>query len=124
MSEGFLGYYAYAATVGLLVLGFFGMMMKRHLVKQLIGMNIMQTAVILFYIVVSSKWGATVPILEHGATEHAVEPSHFVNPLPHALMLTAIVVSVATTGVGLSLLLLIKKRFGSLEEPEVLERSQ
>jgi multicomponent Na+:H+ antiporter subunit C len=123
MNEGFLGYYAYAATVGLLVLGFFGMIMKRHLVKQLIGMNIMQTAVILFYIVVSSKWGATVPILEHGA-EHAAEPSHFVNPLPHALMLTAIVVSVATTGVALSLLILIKKRFGSLEEPEVLERSQ
>jgi multicomponent Na+:H+ antiporter subunit C len=86
-------------------------------------MNIMQTAVILFYIIVSSKWGATVPILEHGG-EHAVEPSHFVNPLPHALMLTAIVVSVATTGVALSLLVLIKKRFGSLEEPEVLERSQ
>ena len=123
MNGGFLGYYAYAATVGLLVLGFFGMIMKRHLVKQLIGMNIMQTAVILFYIVVSTKWGATVPILEHGA-EHAVEPSHFVNPLPHALMLTAIVVSVATTGVALSLLVLIKKRFGSLEEPEVLERSQ
>lgn len=124
MSDGFLGYYAFAATAGLLVLGFFGMILKRNLVKQLIGMNIMQTAIILFYIVVSTKWGATVPILEHGAGHAAPEPSHFVNPLPHALMLTAIVVSVATTGVALSLLILIKKRFGSLEEPEVLERRQ
>ncbi|MBU1700226.1 MAG: cation:proton antiporter subunit C [Candidatus Eisenbacteria bacterium] len=125
MSEAFLGYYAYAATVLLLLLGLFGMLMKRNLVKKLIAMNILQTAVILFYIIISTKWGSTIPILEHAAhgQEHAINPEHFANPLPHALMLTAIVVSVATTGVSLALLILIKRRFGTLEENEILERS-
>jgi len=121
MSE-FTGYYAYVAAVAILIVGISGMLMRRNLVKQLIGMNIMQTAVVLFYIVLSAKHGATVPILEHG--EAHPNPDHFVNPLPHALMLTAIVVSVATMGVALSLLIQIKKRFGSLEEDDVLKRSR
>jgi multicomponent Na+:H+ antiporter subunit C len=120
--EGFLGYYAYVAVLCLLLLGLYGMLFKRNLVKKLIGMNILQTAVILFYIVLSNKWGATVPILEEGM-RHEPDPTRYMNPLPHALMLTAIVVSVATTGVSLALLIRIRQRFGSLEEPEILEKA-
>ncbi|MBD3334003.1 MAG: NADH-quinone oxidoreductase subunit J [Candidatus Eisenbacteria bacterium] len=125
MKEAFLGYYAYVATVILFLLGIYGMTFKRNLVKKLIGMNIMQTAVILFYIIISTKWGATIPILEsaHGGAHAAIHPEDYVNPLPHALMLTAIVVSVATTGVSLALLIQIRKRFGTIEEPEILRRS-
>ena len=131
MSDGFTGYYPYVAAAGLMLLGLYGMTLKTNLVKKLIGMNILQTAVILLYIVIAAKSGATVPILEHGgadglgaAAHAAADPEHFVNPLPHALMLTAIVVSVATTGVSLTLLIRIKREFGSLEETDILRRGE
>ncbi len=107
----------YFATVLMLLIGLYGMVVKRNLVKKLIGMNIFQSAIILFFIVYAWKGKATVPVYEESLGD---VPSHYINPIPHGLMLTAIVVSVATTGVALALLSLIYKRFGTLEEDELL----
>jgi multicomponent Na+:H+ antiporter subunit C len=84
------------------------------------AMNIMQVAVITFFIALSAKSGATAPIaVEHGPPLLA---EAYINPLPHALMLTAIVVSVGTTGVALALLIRIHRQYGTLEESELLDR--
>jgi multicomponent Na+:H+ antiporter subunit C len=107
----------YFAMVLMLLIGLYGMVVKRNLVKKLIGMNIFQSAIILFFIVYAWKGKATVPVYEESLGD---VPSHYINPIPHGLMLTAIVVSVATTGVALALLSLIYKRFGTLEEDELL----
>jgi multicomponent Na+:H+ antiporter subunit C len=80
------------------------------------AMNIMQVAVILFFIALAAKTGATVPIAVHGTHD----ADAYINPLPHALMLTAIVVGVSTTGVALALLIRIYRRYGTMEEPDVL----
>jgi len=119
MFEEFIGRYAYFMTVVLLVIGLYGMIGKRNLMKKIIGMNIFQTAVILFFISGSAKWGATVPVIDHAL---GTDPINYVNPLPHVLMLTAIVVSVATMGVALALILIIYRRYHSLDEREILER--
>ena len=119
MFEEFVGRYAYFMTVVLLVIGLYGMIGKRNLVKKVIGMNIFQTAVILFFISGSAKWGGTVPVIDHAL---GADPGSYINPLPHVLMLTAIVVSVATMGVALALILMIYRRYHSLDEKEILER--
>lgn len=113
-------YYAYWAMVLLLVIGLYGMLMKRNLLKKLIGMIIFQTTLILFFVTAAFKWGGTVPVLDG---DFPVEDAgNYLNPLPHTLMLTAIVVGVALTGVGFALLILIHRNFGTLDEPELLER--
>jgi multicomponent Na+:H+ antiporter subunit C len=124
-----LGHYAYWFTMALLVIGLYAMMMKKNLVKKLIGMTIFQVAVIIFYISSSVKWGGTVPILESGDIEkvhegvvQGISAAHYINPLPHTLMLTAIVVGVATTGVAFALVISIYKRYKTLNESELLER--
>ncbi len=114
--------FPYWATSALLVIGLYGMVSKRSLMKKIIGMNIFQTAVILFFIAGSLKRDATVPILE-GAAE-AVDAARYVNPLPHVLMLTAIIVSVAITGVALAFLLRLHREFGTLDEEEILQQVQ
>src|SRR5680860_685667 len=91
-----------------MAVGMWGMLVKNNLVKKLIGMSIFQSAVILFFVAGASKHGATVPILEE--TLGLEDASLYANPLPHTLMLTAIVVSVATTGVALAILQAIYKR--------------
>ncbi|UCH98670.1 MAG: cation:proton antiporter subunit C, partial [Candidatus Aminicenantes bacterium] len=118
-----VGHYAYWFTLALLVIGLYAMMMKKNLVKKLIGMTIFQVSVIIFFIASSVKWGGTVPILEptdidkvhHGMTG-AIEAAKYINPLPHTLMLTAIVVGVATTGVAFALVISIFKRYKTLNE--------
>jgi len=119
MVETFLARYPYWTTLVLLLLGLYGMLAKRNLMKKLIGMNIFQTAIILFFISISTKRGGTVPVI---LSTLGPSPERYVNPLPHVLMLTAIVVSVATTGVALALLLSIYRRYGSLDENTVLEK--
>lgn len=104
----------------LLLVGLYGMLAKRNLVKKLVGMNIFQTSIILFYIAIASKRDATVPVID--ATLGSADPAHYINPLPHTLMLTAIVVSVATTGVGFALLISIFRRYGTLDEETLLKR--
>ncbi len=111
--------WAYLLTVVMIIIGLHAMMMKRNLVKKLIGMNIFQGAIILLFIVHAYKFGASVPVHDAVLGDH---PEAYMNPIPHGLMLTAIVVSVATTGVALALLTLIYRRFGTIDEIELLQK--
>ncbi|MCJ7615086.1 MAG: cation:proton antiporter subunit C [Desulfobacterales bacterium] len=120
-----LGKYNYWIYVVLLMIGLYAMIGKKNLVKKLIGMNIFQSAIILFYVSMGVKTGgATVPILMgdgHGQGHQLIDVANYLNPLPHVLMLTAIVVSIATTGVALAILILIYRRYNTLEEDEILK---
>lgn len=113
----------YWIYVTLMMIGFYAMIGKRNLVKKLIGMNIFQTAIILMFVSAGVKRGAGIPILDkHEVLEHGIDVATVVNPLPHVLMLTAIVVSVSVTGVALAILLRIYAEYGSLNEDEILEK--
>ena len=115
--------FPYWMTAALLVVGLYGMIGKRSLVKKLIGMNIFQSAIILFFVAGSLREGGSLPILFEAAGDAAVASAEdFVNPLPHVLMLTAIVVSVAITGVALAFLVRINSEFGDLDEESLLEQ--
>lgn len=121
--EEIIAKYNYWIYVILMMIGFYAMIGKKNLVKKLIGMNIFQTAIILMYVSAGVKKGAKIPILDkHEVLEHGIHAAEIVNPLPHVLMLTAIVVSVSVTGVALAILLRIYKEYGSLEENEILEK--
>lgn len=114
--------YNYWAFIALMMIGLYAMITKKNLVKKIIGMNIFQTSIILFYISVGAKQNATIPIIHHGdgADGHAViRAIDYINPLPHVLMLTAIVVSVATLGVALALAIRIHRQYGTLEENDI-----
>lgn len=115
--------YNYWIYIILMMIGFYAMIGKRNLVKKLVGMNIFQTALILYFVSTAAKKGATIPIIAHGHGEalHAVHAVHYVNPLPHVLMLTAIVVMVSTFGVALALVIMIYRRHKTLEEDEILK---
>ena len=105
----------------LLAVGVWGMVGKRSLVKKLIGLTVLQSAIILFFINGSIREGGTVPVLFHGEHGYAED---FVNPLPHVLMLTAIVVSVAVTAVALAFLTRIYREFGTVDEAEILSEME
>jgi len=125
--ESIIGHFNVVAYVVLMMVGFYAMTGKTNLVKKLVGMNIFQWSIILFVVSLGAKRGATIPIVEssHDLTSTAtttLQAAHYVNPLPHVLMLTAIVVGVATTGVALALLIRIHKQYETLEENELLER--
>ena len=116
--------YNYWAVIALLLIGLYAMITKKNLIKKIIGMNIFQTAIILFYVSIGSKKGATIPIIvhAHGEQSHAAHAAEYINPLPHVLMLTAIVVSVATLGVALALAMKVYSQYGTLEEDEIREK--
>ncbi len=115
--------YNYWIYVILMMIGFYAMIGKGNLVKKLIGMNIFQTAIILMFVSAGVKQGAKIPILnKHEVLEHGIDIATIVNPLPHVLMLTAIVVSVSVTGVALAILQRIYREYGTLEEGEILEK--
>jgi multicomponent Na+:H+ antiporter subunit C len=120
MMEFFAGKFNYWIYVVLILIGFYGMMAKNNLMKKLIGMNIFQWSIILFYISIGSKKGGTVPVVDP-SLHPAIRAVDYINPLPHVLMLTAIVVGVATTGIALALLILVYRNYGTLEEDEILE---
>ena len=120
MEQQLTGHLYYWMSAVLLLIGLHGILARTNLVRKLMAMNVMQVAVIIFFIAISAKSGATAPIaLSHDAS---LVSEAYINPLPHALMLTAIVVSVSTTGVALALLIRIYRRYGTLEESELLER--
>jgi multicomponent Na+:H+ antiporter subunit C len=106
----------------LMMIGLYGITVKKNFMKKVIGLSILQTAVILFFVSIGAKRNATIPIIEHvyDGGQTAVRAGHFINPLPHVLMLTAIVVAVATLGVALALIIKIYKQYGTLEEDEIL----
>ena len=120
-------YYNYLIYVILMMIGLYAMIAKRNMVKKIVGMNIFQTAIILFYVSIGAKKGATIPIIQHGHEEGAheitssvIEAAEYINPLPHVLMLTAIVVAVGTLGVALALAIKVYNRYETLEEDEIL----
>ena len=113
--------YNYWGFIFLMMIGLYAMMVKKNLVKKIIGMNIFQTAMILFYVSIGAKKGATIPIISHshGEETHLIHAAEYINPLPHVLMLTAIVVSVATLGVALALAIKVYRQYDTLEEDEI-----
>lgn len=109
----------YSLVMIMFFLGVYGMVFSKNYMKKLMAMNVMQVAVIYFYLCLAQKDGGMLPVL-NGITNN---PDAYINPLPHGLMLTAIVVSLGTTGVALALLMRIKEMFGSVEEDEILRRA-
>jgi multicomponent Na+:H+ antiporter subunit C len=107
----------YFLTLLLLVLGLYGIVVCKNYMKKLICMNIMQVAVIFFFLCFAQKSDGTIPV----ALSTIVQAEDYINPLPHGLMLTAIVVSLGTTGVGLAILTRIKEKYGSIEEEDIIE---
>lgn len=117
--------YNYWISLILLLIGLYGMIGKNNLLKKVISMSIFQTAIILFYVSIGAKKNATIPIIEHGHNGHGaghavIDAAGYVNPLPHVLMLTAIVVGVATLGVALAVIQKINQVHNTIEEDEIL----
>ncbi len=113
--ETFAGLWNYWAVIVLMMIGLYIMISRGNLVKKIMGMNIFQVSVIMLYVSMGKVRGGTAPILIEGAQDVA-----YSNPLPHVLMLTAIVVGVATTAVGLALAVRIKEAYGTVEEDEIV----
>ena len=104
----------YIIVIILMMTGLFIVIARANLIKKLIGLSIFQTSVFLFYISLGKVAGGTAPILDGNPD------TLYSNPLPHVLILTAIVVGVATTALGLALILRINEAFGSIEEDEII----
>lgn len=117
--EFFLGHYAYWFIIVLLCVGLYAILFKRNLVKQVIGLTIFQTSIILFWVACAVKWDATVPVYDPAFPVE--QAALYINPLPHTLMLTAIVVGVATLGVAFALLIMIYKHYKTLDEEELIK---
>jgi multicomponent Na+:H+ antiporter subunit C len=119
MADLFVARYVYVLVLILLAIGLYGMLAKRNLAKKVIGMTIFQTAIYLFFIEGSVKADATIPIIDPAL---GPDPAMYVNPLPHLLILTAIVVGVGVAGVALAFLIVIYRRNETLDEEEVIRR--
>ena len=115
--EQVLGLYNYWIVVVLMMLGFYIVIASGNLIKKIVGLNIVQTSVFVLYISMGRVDGGTAPILDPGIEVYS-------NPLPHVLILTAIVVGVATTALGLALAVRIREEYGSVEEDELLAQDQ
>ena len=107
-----LGLYNYWVVIVLMMISFYIIIAHGHLIKKIIGLNIFQTSVFIFYISVGKVEGATAPIWQEGIILYS-------NPLPHVLILTAIVVGIATTALGLALIIRIKEAYGVIDEDEI-----
>jgi multicomponent Na+:H+ antiporter subunit C len=108
----FFAHYNYWVVIALTMLGMYVIMANPNLVKKIIGLNIFQTAVFILYISVGEIEGGTAPILSEAF-------SIYTNPLPHVLILTAIVVGVATTALALALTVRIYRAYGTIEEDAI-----
>jgi len=114
-----LAKYNYWVSVALMLIGFYGIFAKDNLIKKIIGLSIFQTAIFLYFISLGAVKGGTAPIV----SEEIIRKGYvYANPLPHVLILTAIVVSVATAAVALSLIIRMHDEYGSIEESEIIER--
>ncbi len=111
------GLYNYWIVIVLMMTGLYVVFSRGNLVKKVVGLNIFQTSVFVLYISMSKVSGGTAPILAEGFETYS-------NPLPHVLILTAIVVGVATTALGLALVVRIKEAYGTVEEDEIQLRDQ
>ncbi len=106
------GLYNYWIIILLMMTGLYVVMAKGNLVKKMIGLNVFQVSVIMFYVSMGKIEGGTAPIKAPGFEVYS-------NPVPHVLMLTAIVVGVATTALGLSFIVRIHEAYGTIEEDEI-----
>ena len=120
MIDQFLAYYAYWFILVLMMVGLYAILLKKNLVKKLIGLTIFQTSIIMFFVAGATKWNATIPVVD--PERGIANPDLYINPLPHTLMLTAIVVGVATLGLAIALLMSIHRNYQTLDEPDLLER--
>ncbi len=107
-----LGLYNYWIVVVLMLIGFYIVIAHENLIKKLVGLSIFQTSVFFLYISMGKITGGTAPILDEKYQLYS-------NPLPHVLILTAIVVGIATTALGLSLVVRIQEAYGSIEEGDI-----
>ncbi len=115
--------YNYWMVIVLMMIGFYVMISRGHLVKKIIGLNVFQTSAFMLYISIGKIRGGEPPILSgagHGEAQvQDAAQTLYSNPLPHVLILTAIVVGIATTSLGLALAVRIKEAYGTLEEDEI-----
>ncbi len=107
--------YNYLLSVFLMMAGFYVVISQGNLGKKMVGLGMFQTSVFILYISMGKVAGGTAPIVTEGTEVYS-------NPVPHVLMLTAIVVGVATTSVGLALVIRIHEAYGTVEEDEIQER--
>ena len=115
--ESFVGLYNYWIVIFLMMTGFYIVIARGNLVKKVIGLNIFQTAVFLLYITMGKKHGGTAPILDERFDTYS-------HPLPSVLILTAIVVGVATTALALALIVRIHEEYGTIEEDEIQQQDE
>jgi len=114
-----IGHLNYWLFIVLMMCGFYIVVARGNYIKKIIGLNIFQASVFMFYISISKVSGGTAPIYP---IDLNIDPSVvYSNPLPHVLILTAIVVGVATTSLGLALIVRIREEYGTIEEDDILE---
>ena len=112
-----VGHFPYWIIIVVMMIGYYTIIASGNLIKKIIGLNIFQASVFVLYISIGAVAGATAPIFAEGAGPYA-------NPLPHVLILTAIVVGVATSALGLALVIRIKEAYGSVEEDELQDADE
>jgi len=110
-----LGHFNYWIVVVLMMIGFYVVIAQPNMIKKLVGLGVFQASVFILYISIGKVADGSPPIVQNGAD------IIYSNPLPHVLILTAIVVGVATTAVGLGLIVRIREAYGSIEEDEIHE---
>lgn len=113
----FLGLFNYWVVIVLMMIGFYIVICSNNLIKKLIGLTIFQTSVFIMYISMGKIIGGTAPVLADGITLYS-------NPLTHVLILTAIVVGIATTALGLAIVVRIHEGYGTVEEDEIYARDK
>lgn len=112
-------HYNYFMIMLLMAVGLYAMLSKRNLVKKLVGLSIFQTGIFIFFIEGSRKLNATVPIIDE---QIGLDPALYINPLPHVLILTGIVVGISLTGVALAFLIVIYRNFRTLDDKAIMNR--
>jgi len=112
MMDFFIGLYNYWIVIFLMMVGLYTVISRGNLIKKIIGLNIFQVSVFFLYISLGTVEGGAAPIIAEGVEVYS-------NPLPHVLILTAIVVGVATTALALALVVRIKESYGTIEEDEI-----
>jgi len=112
-----VGLYNYWIVIALMMIGFYVVIARPNLVKKIAGLFVFQTSVFILYISMAKVSGGTAPILEEGVKIYS-------NPLPHVLILTAIVVGVATTALGLALVVRINEAYGTINEDDIRRQDE
>ncbi|NNF17800.1 MAG: cation:proton antiporter subunit C [Gammaproteobacteria bacterium] len=110
--QGPLGLYNYWIVIVLMMTGFYIVIARPNLIKKIVGLFVFQTSVFIFFITMAKVEDGTAPIIQEGVNLYS-------NPLPHVLILTAIVVSLATTALGLALVVRIRESYGTINEDDI-----